>query len=182
VKQSVTEPLSPRHAASHRPKRRTSPAHDEIEAELAAVRERREKPAGTIRITATECAIDTILLPNLAPLLCDYPDIKVEMIVDYGLTEIVAQQYDAGVRSEEQVAKEMIAVRIGPDKRAAVVGAPPYFIAHAVLDSRWVKFELKDYREVEGQFDRIVSVGMFQRVGPRQTARITSCGGSREAR
>jgi len=100
---------------------------DEIESEVAAVREFRDKPAGTIRITATEFAIDTILLPKLAPLLAQYPDINVEMIVEYGLTDIVAEQYDAGVRSGEQVAKDMIAVRIGPDMRMAVVGAPAYF-------------------------------------------------------
>jgi DNA-binding transcriptional LysR family regulator len=83
------------------------------------------QPAGWI--TATENATDTILVPKLAPLLREYPDIKVEIIIDYGLTNIVAQQYDAGVRSGEQVAKDMIAVRIGPDIRMAVVGAPSYF-------------------------------------------------------
>lgn len=106
------------------------PRFEEISAELRAVTELREKPAGTIRITATEFAIDTILLPKLAKLLRDYPDIKMEMIVDYGLTDIVAQQYDAGVRSGEQVAKDMIAARIGPDMRMAVVGAPAYFRTH----------------------------------------------------
>src|SRR5436190_8829508 len=100
------------------------PRFEEIEAALAAVGELREKPAGTIRITATENATESILLPKLAPLLRKYPDIKVEIIIDYGLTDIVAQQYDAGVRSGEQVAKGMIAVRIGPDMRMAVVGAP----------------------------------------------------------
>ena len=100
---------------------------EEVEAELAAIRELREKPAGTIRITATEHAAETILLPKLAKLLPEYPDIKVEIIIDYGLTDIVAQRYDAGVRSGEQVAKDMIAVRIGPDMRMAVVGAPWYF-------------------------------------------------------
>jgi DNA-binding transcriptional LysR family regulator len=103
------------------------PRFEEIEAELAAVRELREKPAGTIRITALEYATDTILMPKLAKLLKEYPDIKVEIIIDYGLTDIVAQRYDAGVRSGEQVAKDMIAVRIGPDVRMAVVGAPSYF-------------------------------------------------------
>ena len=103
------------------------PRFDEIEAEVAAVSELRQKPAGTIRITATENATETILVPKLAPLLREYPDIKVEIIIDYGLTDIVAQQYDAGVRSGEQVAKDMIAVRIGPDMRMAVVGAPSYF-------------------------------------------------------
>src|SRR6476620_2417317 len=103
---------------------------EEIEAEVAAVRELRQKPAGTVRITATENATETILVPRLAPLLREYPDIKVEIVIDYGLTDIVAQQYDAGVRSGEQVAKDMIAVRIGPDMRMAVVGSPSYFAQH----------------------------------------------------
>src|SRR3954471_1355619 len=103
------------------------PRFDEIEAEVAAVTELRQKPAGTIRITATEHATETILVPKLAPLLREYPDINVEIIIDYGLTDIVAQRYDAGVRPGEQVAKDMIAVRIGPDLRMAVVGAPSYF-------------------------------------------------------
>src|SRR5438309_2684712 len=100
---------------------------EEIEAELEALSELRDKPAGTIRITATDYAADTILFPKLAKFLRQYPDIKVEIIVDYGLTDIVAERYDAGVRAGEQVAKDMIAVRIGPDMRIAVVGAPAYF-------------------------------------------------------
>src|SRR5437773_5048151 len=100
---------------------------EEIESELEALSELRDKPAGTIRITAIDYAADTILLPKIAKLLPEYPDIKVEIIVDYGLTDIVAKRYDAGVRSGEQVAKDMIAVRIGPDIRMAVVGAPSYF-------------------------------------------------------
>src|SRR5207302_3087024 len=104
-----------------------APRIEEIETELAAVGELREKPAGTIRIAATEYATDAILLPKLAKLLREYPDIKVEIIIDYGLTDIVAQRFDAGVRSGEQVAKDMIALRIGPDMRMAVVGAPSYF-------------------------------------------------------
>ena len=103
------------------------PRLEEIEAELSAVRELREKPAGIIRITATENAADTVLLPKLARVLPAYPDIKVEIVVDYGLSNIVAEGYDAGVRSGEQVAKDMIAVRIGPDLRMAVVGSPSYF-------------------------------------------------------
>jgi DNA-binding transcriptional LysR family regulator len=87
----------------------------------------REKPAGTIRINAGEHAADAVLWPALQKLLPDYPDINVEIIVDYGLTDIVAERYDAGVRLGEQVAKDMIAVRIGPDMRMAVVGAPAYF-------------------------------------------------------
>jgi DNA-binding transcriptional LysR family regulator len=105
------------------------PRFEEIDAELSAVRDLREKPAGLIRITATENAADTVLLPKLAKLLPAYPDIKVEIVVDYGLSNIVAEGYDAGVRSGEQVAKDMIAVRIGPDLRMAVVGAPSYFRA-----------------------------------------------------
>jgi DNA-binding transcriptional LysR family regulator len=125
----TTRSVSPTEAGE-RLLRTIGPRFDEIEAEIAAVRELREKPSGTIRITATEFSIDTLLVPKLAPLLREYPDIKVEMIIDYGLTDIVAQQYDAGVRSGEQVAKDMIAVRIGPDMRMAVVGAPAYFKAH----------------------------------------------------
>src|SRR5690348_8412300 len=104
-----------------------APRIEEIEAELAAVSELREKPAGTIRITATEYATDAILLPKIAKLLHDYPDIKVEIAIDYGLTDIAAQRFDAGVRSGEQVASGMIAVRIAPDMRMAVVGSPSYF-------------------------------------------------------
>jgi DNA-binding transcriptional LysR family regulator len=100
---------------------------EEVEAELAAIRELRKKPAGTIRITATEYAADAVLLPKLTKLLRLYPDIKVEISIDYGLTDIITQRYDAGVRSGEQVAKDMIAVRIGPDMRMAVVGTPSYF-------------------------------------------------------
>jgi DNA-binding transcriptional LysR family regulator len=104
-----------------------APRLQEIEAALAALGELREKPAGTIRVTATEHSADAVLLPNVARLMREYPDIKVEIAIDYGLTDIVAQRYDAGVRSGEQVAKDMIAVRIGPDMRMAVVAAPSYF-------------------------------------------------------
>ncbi|NNH60885.1 LysR family transcriptional regulator [Rhizobium laguerreae] len=103
------------------------PRLDEIESELAALSAFREKPAGTVRINAGEHAADAVLWPALEKLLPDYPDINVEIIVDYGLTDIVAERYDAGVRLGEQVAKDMIAVRIGPDMRMAVVGAPAYF-------------------------------------------------------
>ena len=103
------------------------PRFEEIESELAALSEFREKPAGTIRITATDYAVETILWPKLTRFLRRYPDVKVEVIIDYGLTDIVAERFDAGVRSGEQVAKDMIAVRIGPDMRSAVVGAPSYF-------------------------------------------------------
>jgi DNA-binding transcriptional LysR family regulator len=107
--------------------RTVGPRLDEIDAELASLNALRDKPAGTIRITTGEHAAQAILWPALARLLLDYPDIHVEIIVDYGLTDIVAERYDAGVRMGEQVAKDMIAVRIGPDLRMAVVGAPSYF-------------------------------------------------------
>jgi DNA-binding transcriptional LysR family regulator len=103
------------------------PRFEEIEAELATIAELRSKPAGTIRITATEYAIQSVLVPKLSKLLREYPDIKVEMVIDFGLTDIVAGRYDAGVRSGEQVEKDMIAVRIGPDLCMAVAGAPSYF-------------------------------------------------------
>src|SRR6266849_1385247 len=122
----TTRSVSPT-AAGERLLRNVGPRLEEIEVELAALNELREKPSGTIRITATEYATSAILLPKLAELLRSYPDIKVEIINDYGLTDIVAQRFDAGVRDGEQVAKDMIAVRIGPDARMAVVGAPSYF-------------------------------------------------------
>src|SRR3954470_19114660 len=122
----TTRSVSPSEAGG-RLLRHIGPRFDEINEELDAIRELRDKPAGTIRVTATEFAIDRVLVPKLTKLLQEYPDIKMEMVVDYGLTDIVAQQYDAGVRSGEQVAKDMIAVRIGPDMRMAVVGAPAYF-------------------------------------------------------
>jgi DNA-binding transcriptional LysR family regulator len=103
------------------------PRFEEIDAELAALSEFREKPVGTIRITAIDHVADTVLWPKLATFLRDYPDIKVEIVIDYGLTDIVAERFDAGVRGGEQVAKDMIAVRIGPDFRMAVVGSPQYF-------------------------------------------------------
>jgi DNA-binding transcriptional LysR family regulator len=122
----TTRSVSPT-AAGERLLRNVGPRLEEIEVELAALNELREKPSGTIRITATEYATTAILLPKLANLLRSYPDIKVEIINDYGLTDIVAQRFDAGVRDGEQIAKDMIAVRIAPDTRMAVVATPFYF-------------------------------------------------------
>ena len=109
------------------------PRFEEITSELAALMELRDKPLGTIRLNATENAASTVLWPALQRFLPDYPDIKVEITVDYGLTDIVAERYDAGVRPGDNVAKGMIAVRIGPDMRMAVVGAPSYFAAHPMV-------------------------------------------------
>ena len=105
------------------------PSLDGIAAELASLSELREKPAGTIRITTSEHAANSVLWPALEKLLPDYPDIHVELSIDSGLTDIVAERFDAGVRLGESVAKDMVAVRIGPDLRMAVVGAPSYFAA-----------------------------------------------------
>jgi DNA-binding transcriptional LysR family regulator len=107
--------------------RSIGPRFDEIESEISALSALRDKPAGTIRITAVEHAAETILLPAIAKLLAEYPDVNVEITNDYGLIDIVAERYDAGVRLGEQVDKDMIAVRIGPDFRMAVVAAPSYF-------------------------------------------------------
>lgn len=103
------------------------PRLDEIDAELDALSYFRDKPAGTVRISAIDYVADTILWPRIAEVLTDYPDIKVEITIDYGLSDIVAEGFDAGVRTGEQLAKDMIAVRISPDCRMAVVGAPSYF-------------------------------------------------------
>lgn len=103
-----------------------APRFEEIEAELRAVTELGDKPAGNIRITAIDHAVDTVLLPRLAAVMTAYPDIKIEMHVDYGMTDIVAQRYDMGARWGDQVAKDMIAVRIAPDMRMVIVGSPSY--------------------------------------------------------
>ncbi len=114
-------------AAGERLMRTVGPRLDEIDAELKSLTELRKKPAGTIRITADEHAASAVLWPKLTKLLWDYSDIQLEIVIDNGLTDIVAEGCDAGVREGEQVARDMIAVRIGPDMRMAVVGAPSYF-------------------------------------------------------
>jgi DNA-binding transcriptional LysR family regulator len=113
--------------AGERLLRGLGPAFDRIDAALAAIGEFREKPSGTVRITAGEHAAEAVLWPALERLLPDYPDITVEVDVTNTLTDIAAGRYDAGVRLGEQVAKDMVAVRIGPEMRMAVVGAPSYF-------------------------------------------------------
>jgi DNA-binding transcriptional LysR family regulator len=103
------------------------PAFDDIGAELAALTELRDKPAGTIRITSTGQAARSVLWPVLEKLLPQHPDVHVELSIDSSLTDIVTERFDAGIRIGEQVAKDMIAVRIGPDLRMAAVAAPAYF-------------------------------------------------------
>jgi len=122
----TTRSVSPTEAGEHL-LRVVAPRFEEISSEVALLSEFRDKPAGKLRITAGEHSAISILHPVLAKLLPDHPDLQIEIIVDYGLTDIVAQGYDAGVRLGEQVAKDMIAVRIGPDMRMAVVGSPEYF-------------------------------------------------------
>ncbi|MCB8883196.1 LysR family transcriptional regulator [Acidisoma cellulosilytica] len=113
--------------AGERLLRTIGPRIEDIQAELAALSELRDKPAGTVRITADENAAHAILWPAAEKLLPNYPDVKVEIIIDYGLTDIVADRYDAGVRLGGIVAKDMIALPIGPEMRMATVGSPAYF-------------------------------------------------------
>lgn len=109
-----------------------SPHLQEIEQEITALRDSRERPAGNIRLTAAEHSMNTVLWPRLKTFMQQYPDINIEVIVDNGLTDIVGERFDAGVRLVEQVARDMIAVRIGPDMRMAVVGSPDYFARHGI--------------------------------------------------
>ncbi|GAA0318893.1 LysR family transcriptional regulator [Sphingomonas oligophenolica] len=106
---------------------RIEPAFAEIKLGLSAVGELRDKPAGVVRMTTSEHAAQSVVWPALVPLLRDYPDIHVELAIDPGFIDIVAERFDAGVRLGESIARDMIAVRIGPDLRMAVVGAPFYF-------------------------------------------------------
>lgn len=105
---------------------------DEIEAELDALTELRDKPAGTVRITCGDHVLHSVLLPKLAPLLREYPDIKLEFDVNYGFRDIVADRFDAGVRLGKTIDKDMIAVPIGPPMRLAVVASPGYFAVHPI--------------------------------------------------
>jgi DNA-binding transcriptional LysR family regulator len=103
------------------------PAFDHIDSEIAAVSALRDKPTGIIRLTTFRHAARSVLWPVVSSFLMNYPDVQVELSVDEGLTDIVASRFDAGIRIGEQVQKDMVAVRIGPDLRMAVVGSPAYF-------------------------------------------------------
>ncbi|MDR3471165.1 MAG: LysR family transcriptional regulator [Devosia sp.] len=122
----TTRRLAPTQAGE-RLLRTLRPALDDIAAELAGLSDMRETPAGSIRITTSAHAASAVLWPVLAKLLVRYPDIHVELNIESRLTDIVAERYDAGVRLGENLAKDMVAVRIGPQLRMAVVGAPSYF-------------------------------------------------------
>jgi DNA-binding transcriptional LysR family regulator len=106
------------------------PHLDGIEAGLAALTQLRDRPAGTIRLTAVDHAAETILWPALAEFIAAYPDIHVDLIVDNTLRDIVNERFDAGIRMGERVARDMIAVRIGPEIRMAAVATPSYFEKH----------------------------------------------------
>ncbi|MBY5813768.1 LysR family transcriptional regulator [Rhizobium leguminosarum] len=113
--------------AGQRMLRNLRPSFENIESEIAAISALRDKPTGTIRVTTFRYAATSVLWPVVTKFLAEYPDIEMEIIVDEGLTDIVADRFDAGIRVGEQVQKDMIAVRIGPDLRMAVVGSPSYF-------------------------------------------------------
>lgn len=108
-----------------------SPRFEEIDTALSALSELRDKPAGTVRITCSEYAAETVIWPRLFDMLPNYPDITVEVCVEHGFTDIAAERFDAGVRLGESVAKDMIAVRIGPDGRLIAVASPAYLAKHA---------------------------------------------------
>ena len=125
----TTRNVSPT-AAGERLMRNVAPRFQEIEAELAAVGELRDKPAGTVRITATEHAARAVLWPRLAGLLPEYPDIKVELIIEPRLADIVTERYDMGVRLGDTLTGDTIAVRISADMPVAIVGSPTYLARH----------------------------------------------------
>lgn len=108
----------------------TAPRFEEIDSELQALSELRDQPSGTVRITATDYAANTYVWPRLKTLLREFPDIRVELINDYGLSNIVERRYDIGIRLGDQVEKDMVAARIGPDLTMAIVGSPAYLALH----------------------------------------------------
>jgi DNA-binding transcriptional LysR family regulator len=122
----TTRSVSPTEAGE-RLLQNVAPRLEEIEAEIAAVSELGDKPAGTIRITAIDHVIDTVLWPRLAKILPQYPDLHVEISSDYRIVDIAAERYDIGVRFGDQVEKDMIAVRLTADVRMMIVGSPSYF-------------------------------------------------------
>jgi DNA-binding transcriptional LysR family regulator len=126
----TTRSVSPTEAGE-RLLRTVGPRFEEVESELAALSDFRDKPAGTVRLTAGDHSVHTILWPKLSNVMHKYPDITVEINIEQGLVDIAAQSFDAGVRLGEQVAKDMVSVRIGPDVRFAVIGAKSYFAKHA---------------------------------------------------
>lgn len=125
----TTRSVAPTEAGEHL-FNKLAPRFEEIEADLAEVVDLRDSPRGTVRISATDYAANSVLWPRLAEFVPRFPDINIEITTDYGLTDIVAERYDIGVRLGNQVAQDMIAVRIGPDLRMAMVASPAYLHAH----------------------------------------------------
>lgn len=125
----TTRSVSPT-SAGERLLKTLAPRLVEIEAELRALSEMRDTPAGTIRLTVPDFAVETLLWPRLLPLIRSYPDVKIELVVDYALTDIAAEQFDGGVRYGDTVSEGMIAMPVGPDVRLLCVGTPQYFEAH----------------------------------------------------
>lgn len=121
--------------AGQRMLRNLRPSFENIENEIAAISALRDKPTGTIRVTTFRYAATSVLWPVVTKFLAEYPDIEMEIMVDEGLTDIVADRFDAGIRIGEQVQKDMIAVRVGPDLRMAVVGSPSYFAKRGVPET-----------------------------------------------
>jgi DNA-binding transcriptional LysR family regulator len=107
-----------------------APRIEEIEADIAGLVAFRDKPAGTVRITLSDHALQTTVWPKLGPMLRDYPDIRVELYTDNGMRNIVEERFDAGVRLGESIDKDMIAVRIGPDWRLVAIASPAYLSRH----------------------------------------------------
>lgn len=147
------------------------PRFDEIESELDALTELRDKPAGTVRISCGDSVLKTILLPKLMPVLDAYPDIKLEFNINYGLTDIVADRFDAGMRFSKTLDKDMIAVRIGPDVRMAVVAAPSYFKKNPIPKS---PHDLINHRCINIRFPTYggVDVWEFERRGQKLKIRV----------
>ncbi|QKV55329.1 LysR family transcriptional regulator [Comamonas antarctica] len=127
----TTRSMSPTDAGE-RLLQRVAPRLDEIERELAAVRDMGERPSGNIRITAIDYVLDTVVWPRLAPVLSRYPDVRVEFNMDYRLVDIAADRFDIGVRFGDQVDKDMVAVRLTPDVQQTIVAAPDYFKSHSL--------------------------------------------------
>lgn len=144
----TTRNVSPTEAGEHLFSKIAGPM-EQIGAEVETLSEFRDKPSGTIRVTATDYAIRSILWPRLSTFLRLYPDIKVELIADYGLVDLAADRYDAGVRFGEQLAQDMIAVRLGPDERFALVASKDYFATypqpktpHELVEHRCINLRL----------------------------------------
>lgn len=142
--------------------------HD-LDAAIASLGELRDRPSGTIRITTVEHAAKTILVPAMKRLLPDNPDITVELTVDYGLTDVVADRFDAGVRLGGEMAKDMIAMRIGPDIPMAIVGSPDYFRAHAVPNST---AQLIDHRAINLRLPTSRTLNAWRLVRGGKEARV----------